>query len=228
MVIAGLAKSTLVDFPDHIACVLFMPGCNYDCFYCHNRALIDGSHVRMDMDEVWHFLTKRREQLDGVVLTGGEPTLQKDLMPFIRKIKTLGYKVKLDTNGSRPVIVAQIASERLVDYVAVDYKAPVQRYREFCGENADAQAVLQTIHILQLSGMPFEVRTTVIPQLSMVDLLMMANELPQLPRYVLNRYRVPESFLEKDRGRVLQSMYSQLQIEEMARSLHPIQPNAIG
>ncbi len=225
MVISGLARSTLVDFPDHIACVLFMPGCNFDCFYCHNRALVDGSQGRMDLEEIWEFLNRRRGQLDGVVLTGGEPTLQKDLLPFIRKIKALGYKVKLDTNGSRPVIVAQIASEKLVDYVAVDYKAPVKRYKEICGENADAQAVLQTIHILELSGIPYEVRTTVIPQLTMVDLLLMANELPLVPRYVLNRYRLPQTFLEKDRERIEQRPYTQAQIEEMAKSLRAVQPN---
>ncbi len=228
MVIAGKVSSTLVDFPNHIACVLFMAGCGFDCFYCHNRPLIDGTAEPLDSDGVWEFLEKRKGQLDGVVLSGGEPTLQRGLLPFMRRIKEMGYPIKLDTNGSRPVIVAQCVAEKLCDYVAVDYKAPMQRYREICGEKADAQAVLQTIHVLMHSGTPFEVRTTVIPQLSPIDLLLMANELPVVPRYVLNRYRKPELFLEKDRERIEQRPYTQEQINDIAQSLHIVQPNIIG
>ncbi len=225
MDIAGLIKSTLVDYPDHVACVLFVGGCNFNCFYCHNRQLLDGTQPNKDDGEIWEFLQKRKNQLDGVVITGGEPTIWPDLLSFIQRIKDMGYKVKLDTNGSRPGIVAQLISEELVDYVAVDYKAPLFKYEGICGEYADAQAVLQTVDVLTKSGIDFEVRTTVIPQLTKADLMLMAQELPVVPRYVLNRYRPPEHYLPRDEQRIKKKPYTIQQIEALAQFIRTIQPN---
>ena len=181
MTVAGIVKSSLIDFPGLVSCVLFTPGCNYDCFYCQNRPLIGGPWTPLDQSELWDFLNRRVGQLDGVVVTGGEPTLQPDLTDFLEALKRLGYKVKLDTNGSSPDVVGKILGSGLADYFAVDYKAPAVRYGEICGGAADAADVLETIRLLKDRGADFEARTTVIPQLGEVDLIQMARELPEVP-----------------------------------------------
>jgi pyruvate formate lyase activating enzyme len=225
MILSGLVKSSLIDFPGLVACVLFVPGCNYDCFYCHNRMLIDGSHETLDEKQVFAFLKKRAGFLDGVVISGGEPTLQPDLMDDIKEIRRLGYKVKLDTNGSSPGTVEKLLREGLCDYFAVDYKAPAARYREICGGASDAQNVLRTIQTLLDFKADFEVRTTVIPQLKEEDLAIMARELPIVPRYVLNRYRKPELFLPCDAEKVEQTPYGQDQVVRFSEVLRACQPN---
>ena len=171
MNISGIVKSSLIDYPGMISCVLFVPGCNYDCFYCHNRSLIDGSHILITPQYVTDFLLKRAGLLDGVVISGGEPTLQSGLISFIQMIKGLGYQIKLDTNGSRPDVIEEILRLGLCNYFAVDYKAPSEQYPKICGGGSDACKVIKTIQLLSESGVPFEVRTTVIPQLGSEELI---------------------------------------------------------
>jgi len=225
MIIAGIVKSSLADFPGLVSCVLFMPGCNYDCFYCHNRQLLDGTHREIDTATVLDFLSKRVGQLDGVVLTGGEPTLQPDLLSFIRAIKTIGYKVKLDTNGASPDVIANVLKESPCDYYAVDYKAPAARYQEICRGAADVDDVLRTISLLLENEANFEVRTTVIPQLREEDLIQMAREIPVVPAYVLNRYRRPEKYCYGDQNLIKTEPYTQEQISAFTDKLRCWQPN---
>ncbi|HML36516.1 MAG TPA: anaerobic ribonucleoside-triphosphate reductase activating protein [Bacillota bacterium] len=225
MNISGIVKSSLIDFPGLISCVLFVPGCNFDCFYCHNRSLIDGSHIILTPHCVMDFLQRRAGLLDGVVISGGEPTLQSDLIPFIEALKGLGYRIKLDTNGSRPKIVGKLLERKLCDYFAVDYKAPSARYSEFCGEGSDPGRVIETIRLLSENDVPFEVRTTVIPQLGHEELVMMAREIPKVPRYVLNRYKMPERYLPKDAERIRERPYSQEEIQSLAAGIAALQPN---
>jgi pyruvate formate lyase activating enzyme len=227
MTISGIVKSSLIDFPGNVSCVLFTPGCNYNCFYCHNRALIDGADEKLDPEYVKSFLEKRAGMLDGAVISGGEPTLQPDLIPFIKWVKSLGYRLKLDSNGSNPEIISEILSEDLCDYYAIDYKAPAARYKEICGERADPSAALKTISLLRGAKVPFEVRTTVIPQLSEDDLKAMAEELPVLPKYVLNKYRVPEKYDPCEFERITAKPYTKAQIKQFADNIRAIQPNTI-
>ncbi|OPX45893.1 pyruvate formate-lyase 1-activating enzyme [Ruminiclostridium hungatei] len=228
MIISGMVKSSLVDYPGMVSCVLFVPGCNYDCFYCHNRSLLDGTHQILPAEYVEDFLQKRAGLLDAVVITGGEPTLQKGLLPFIKSIKRLGYRIKLDTNGSSPSVVADLLENDVCDYFAVDYKAPAARYEEICGSNSPAGTVLETIRLLLKSDSCFEVRTTVIPQLQEKDLLHMAQELPAVPRYVLNRYRIPDKHKESDRLRIMGKPYSQEEINSFVTLMKKYQPNMAG
>ncbi len=228
MIIAGMVKSSLVDFPGLVAGVLFVPGCNYDCFYCHNRSLLENGPEPIDPELVNAFLIKRSGFLDGIVITGGEPTLQPDLIPFIRSLKTLGYRVKLDTNGAKPQIIKEVLESGLCDYFAVDYKAPSSRYAEICGCNASGRAVLETIETLRRHHASFEVRTTVIPQLSQNDLLTMAKELPPLPRYVLNRYRPPEIYRGCDRTKIEEKPYTPSEIQGFALQMQKDQPHIEG
>lgn len=225
MNISGIVKSSLIDYPGLISCVLFVPGCNYNCFYCHNRSLIDGSHILITPQYVADFLQKRAGLLDGVVISGGEPTLQSDLIPFMKMIKDLGYQVKLDTNGSHPEVIEEILSLGLCDYFAVDYKAPAENYPSICGKGTDAGQVLKAIQLLSGSGVLFEVRTTVIPQLGREDLVMMAKELPAVPRYVLNRYKVPDKYLPHDEERIRKRPYSRDEMQSLADGITAWQPN---
>ncbi|MDF2987534.1 MAG: anaerobic ribonucleoside-triphosphate reductase activating protein [Eubacterium sp.] len=228
MIISGMVKSSLVDYPGLAACVLFVPGCNYNCFYCHNRSLLDGTHEVLFPGYVEKFIEKRTGLLDGVVISGGEPTLQKDLIPFMKMIKKLGYKLKLDTNGSSPAVIEKILEYELCDYFAVDYKAPAGRYEEICQGNSSAEAVLNTIHLLLKSNSGFEVRTTVIPQLGRSDLFTMAQELPVVPKYVLNRYRAPDSYNKCDSIRIMQKPYTQQEISTLVQAIREHQPNTIS
>lgn len=224
MTIAGMVKSSLVDFPGLISCVLFVPGCNLDCFYCHNRSLLDGTATLIPTQEVESFLHKRVGQLDGVVITGGEPTLQPGLLPFLRAVRALGYKTKLDTNGTLPAVVRAILQEGLCDYCAVDYKAPARRQAEICGIGADPEKTIETIDALIGARIPFEVRTTVIPQLSKEDLVQMAKELSEVPRYTLNPYRKPDRFRPAEQERIDQRPYTREEILGFADAMRPYQP----
>ena len=227
MLLAGLAKSSLVDYPGFIACVLFTPGCNFDCFYCHNRSLIDGTHDLISPHSVQTFLAQRTGLLDAIVITGGEPTLQNDLAAYIASLKPLGFKIKLDTNGSAPQIIKQLLQNNACDYYAVDFKAPPLRYREICGPQANPTGVLKTIQLLLQSGVDFEVRTTVLPQFSEADLICLAQSLPVLPRYILNRYRIPEKYKACDRDRIQQKAVSQEQLNALAAVIRQVQPNVV-
>ena len=224
MIFAGIVKNSLIDYPGLIACVLFAPSCNYDCFYCHNRFLLTGEYDQLSLSYVEEFLQKRLGLIDAVVISGGEPTLQKDLLPYLSKIKKMGYKIKLDTNGSYPSVIEEILDKNLCDYFAVDYKAPKARYKEICGEKADPEKVLATISLLLAKGAAFEVRTTVIPQLKKEDLMKMAQELPPVPRYKLNAYRVPKDYHSADQDRIEEKPYSQGQIIAFAKDMSVYQP----
>lgn len=224
MTISGIIKSSLIDFPGLISCVLFVSGCNYNCFYCHNRSLIDGTATKLSPEYVKGFLEKRVGMLDAVVISGGEPTLQPDLKPYLKWIKSLGYKLKLDSNGSNPDVISELLSEGICDYYAIDYKAPSLRYSEFCG-NSDAGEVLKTISLLKDRGADFEVRTTVFPQLSKDELINMAKELPPLAKYVLNIYRVPEKFEPDKYESVMARPYTKNELSELAEEIRKYQPN---
>lgn len=199
MRIAGFQKTSLVDYPGNIAAVVFTIGCNYDCFYCHNRHIIDFDHEPIINDEIFAFLDKRKMLLDGLVISGGEPTLQKGLFKFTKAVKKLGYNIKLDTNGSTPHIVEKLVDNKLVDYIAIDLKAPPSRYREICGDGADYVKVLETVNILRDKSFPFEMRTTFVPQFSSKDLVEMLEQFYPLPIYAIQQYRKPETYLKEYR-----------------------------
>ena len=167
MVIAGLQKMTLLDYPGKVACTVFLQGCNFRCPFCHNSDLLghDGSSM-MDRAELMAFLNKRRGLLDAVCITGGEPTLQPDLPELIAEIKALGFLVKLDTNGSRPDVLKRLVADGLLDYVAMDIKNGPERYAETVGLPAiNLQPIEESIVFLMNGHVPYEFRTTVVDEL---------------------------------------------------------------
>lgn len=220
-----MVKSSLVDFPEMISCVLFTPGCNYNCFFCHNRELISGPYESLSVIEAFAFLKKRQGLLDGVVITGGEPTLHPDLPDIIRRIRDMGFAVKLDSNGSSPEMIRRILDEDICSYFAIDYKAPAADYPKYCGPGADAGKALETIGLLLDANAAFEVRTTVFPQLDEDDLRIMCRELPLLPRYVLNRYKEPPIYLHEHESWVKSDALLNCDLQLLAQKLRTLQPN---
>ncbi|NLE65469.1 MAG: anaerobic ribonucleoside-triphosphate reductase activating protein [Elusimicrobia bacterium] len=167
MHIGGLLKFSLIDYPGKVAAVVFTQGCNYRCPFCHNPELVlpELFHEPIPEAEVFSFLEKRRGQLQGVTVTGGEPTLHPDLIPFLQRIKSLGYLVKLDTNGSRPDVVEEIVSLGCVDYLAMDIKTSPENYCKATGVAADIEAVQRSIRIIRGSGIAHQFRTTTLKSL---------------------------------------------------------------
>lgn len=194
MRIAGLGKTSLVDYPGKIAAVVFSPLCNFDCYYCHNRSLIRDipDNQVIPEEEVFAYLRKRVGKLDGVVLTGGEPTLQPDLIDFAGRVKALGYAVKLDTNGSNPQILKNAIGSRHFDYVAMDVKAPRDRYREIAGADVDIAAIGESVSLLMEGKIPYEFRTTVIPRLTRADIVSIGQWIEGAGQYALQQYQRPE------------------------------------
>lgn len=157
---------TLLDYPGKVACTVFLQGCNFRCPFCHNGQILDGSAPgEMTQEELLAFLKKRRGLLDGVCITGGEPTVQKDLKRLLQEIKKLGYPVKLDTNGYRPDVLKELVSEGLVDYVAMDVKNSPARYPETVGlPNVELDKIQQSLVFLLMGSLDYELRTTVVEE----------------------------------------------------------------
>ena len=171
MKIHGLQKMTLLDFPGRVACTVFLGGCDFRCPFCHNYELIDGTMPPvMEEEELLSFLQKRRGLLDGVAITGGEPTLHPGLPALIREIRALGYAVKLDTNGYHPEVLETLLAEGLVDYVAMDIKNSPEKYPLTCGiERVDLDRIRQSISLLMKGPADYEFRTTAVAELHVVE-----------------------------------------------------------
>ena len=166
MRIAGLQKCTLLDYPGKVACTVFLPGCNFGCPFCPNYELIANPEELMEEAEFFSFLQKRRGLLQGVCVTGGEPTLQPELPAFLKKIRDLGYSVKLDTNGYRPEVLKALVEEGLVDYVAMDIKNSPDEYGKTVGlSKMDISRIEESIRFLAKGTVDYEFRTTVVSQL---------------------------------------------------------------
>lgn len=177
MIIGGLEKLTLIDYPDHLAAIVFTQGCNFRCHYCYNPMLVlsqkeldkrnkkEEGFSTIPEQDLFLFLKERFGRLDGVVITGGEPTLHPDLESFIKKIKDIGYDVKLDSNGTNPEALQNLIDKKLIDYIAMDIKAPLDKYKDIVGVNVDCDKLQKSVNIIKRSNVPYEFRTTVVPNL---------------------------------------------------------------
>lgn len=192
MLIGGLQPVTLLDYPQKLAAIIFTSGCNMRCPFCYNSNLVLPELITADKlyDEkkVIEFLKGRKKYLDGLVITGGEPTLQPDLADFMRKMKRIGYLIKLDTNGLWPEVIDGIIKEKLVDYLAMDIKGPLGQYERFAGVKAGRAA--ETIKLIIDSGLPHEFRSTLVKGLhQLADLEQMAEAISGAQAYYLQNYR---------------------------------------
>ena len=167
MIICGLQKTTLLDYPGHVAATIFLGNCNFRCPFCHNKEVVSLSSQWLESnsiseDELFRFLQTRRGILHGVCITGGEPTVQQGLEDFIRRIREMGYQIKLDTNGYRPETINQLLNCQLLDYIAMDIKSSPARYPQVCGTaHLDIERIRASVSLIQSSGISYEFRTTV-------------------------------------------------------------------
>ncbi len=215
MLIGGLQKMTLIDYPGKIAATVFTNGCNFRCPFCHNPELVHSSQFTVQsseqaekqMDEFFEFLETRKGKLDGICITGGEPTLQPDLVDFIKRIKELGFVVKLDSNGTRPDVLRELFEKKLVDYVAMDIKASLKNYQKVCGAKIDLERIKLSVDLIKNSGVDYEFRTTVVPGLHTEDEFEeVAEWLNSTKRYILQKYQdygkiLDDSLRDKIKGK---------------------------
>lgn len=188
--LAGLQKTTFIDFPEKIACIVFTQGCNFRCGYCHNPELFENKEPVLSVPAFFEFLNKRKGKLDGVVITGGEPTLHgKDLIEFIKEVKSLGFLVKLDTNGTHPDVLQELLNENLLDYIAMDIKAPLAKYKTITQTDIDTKIIKKSIDMIMNSGVDYEFRTTIVKsQLSVEDLRQIGELIQGAKRYYMQKF----------------------------------------
>ena len=218
MRIAGVQKMTLLDYPGHIAATLFTPGCDLRCPFCHNSELVlDNSDMEYYPDEVLEFLKTRIGKLDGIAITGGEPLMQADIGDFIKDVRALGMKVKLDTNGTFPDRLEKLLSENLVDYVAMDIKNSPEKWAKTVGLSGDPARMLfgktlRSMSIIKLSGIDYEFRTTIVKGLHEIsDMDGLGQLVRGAKRYFLQNFT--------DSGAILESGYEAHDKETLLKML---------
>jgi len=217
VLIGGIQKSSLIDYPEKISAIVFTQGCNFKCPYCHNPELIKGKREEgkgesyPDINELIEFFKTRIGKLDAVVITGGEPTLHEDLPEFIKQIKEMGFLVKLDTNGTNPAMLQSLIEEKIIDYVAMDIKAPIEKYSDIVCAEVDTKNILKSIEILKSAKVEYEFRTTVVKsQLSQADFGEIGKMISGADKYYLQKF-VPTKTL--NRFFINQTTYSDEEFE---------------
>lgn len=199
MIFGGIQKTSLIDFPSKISCVLFTAGCNFHCPYCHNPELVRPPFAPLSLDEIFDFLKKRAGLLDGVVITGGEPTLHADLPDFCDQIKAMGFLIKLDSNGSHPKILRTLIQSRRVDYIAMDIKTVPENYAPHLTSRIPPEDLYESIDLIKRSGLAHEFRTTCVSPFVNLDIIEKIARIAQgADRFVLQQGVITPSVLNPE------------------------------
>lgn len=221
MIAYGLQKTSLVNYPGKLCTVIFTGGCNLRCKYCYNKDLVDNpnpeNHDTFDEDYILSFLLKRKKLVEAITITGGEPTINKDLPDFLGKIRKLDFlSIKLDTNGFNPEMVKECLDGSLIDYAAIDIKTSPSKYPSLTGTDLDFQKIIESVNILKASGIPFELRTTAIPgYLSLEDIKEIGAALGDVPLFHLQQF-VNENTLDPEFSSVHSFSKEELKAFEIA------------
>lgn len=208
MEFVGIDKFSLLDYEGYVSAVIFAPACNFRCPFCHNGESVLDSTQYIDFDEILQYLNDRKNVIDAVVVSGGEPTLMPDLVEKIRRIKELGFKVKLDTNGTNPLVVKSLIENKLIDYVAMDIKNSEEKYPITTGSKfVDINKIKETISVLINSGIDYEFRTTLVKELHSID------DMEGLAKLIMGAKKL---YLQKfvDREGVIQKGLHHIDMEE--------------
>ena len=196
MKVIGIEKSSFIDYPGKICTVYFTPGCNFRCAYCHNSPAVMGKGELIKEEEILLYLEKRKKFIDAVCISGGEPTLQEDLDWFIEKLKSKGFFIKLDTNGTNPDILQKLLDKKLIDYVAMDIKGPLYKYSLLAGIEVAVEPIKESINIIKNSNIDYEFRTTICKELlSPNDIRNIANLLKGSRAYYLQNFKDGDTIL---------------------------------
>lgn len=223
MIIAGLQKSTIIDFPGRVACTVFLAGCNFRCPWCYSPHLVLPEMIKeqpeIPREEFFSFLDSRKGLLEGVVICGGEPTTNEDLPEFAEKIKEMGFLVKLDSNGSNPQMLRQLIGQKLVDYIAMDIKGPKERYGKFVGRDIDVGKIQESIDVLKEGRIDYEFRSTLVSSLHRKeDVMKMAEWIKGAKKYYLQSFR-QEKTIDPEFEKV--PPYSQDALLEIKKAVAP-------
>lgn len=217
MLLGGVQKTSLLDFPDKLSAIVFTQGCNFRCGYCHNPELIVMKEPALTEPAFFEFLKTRTGKLDGVVITGGEPCLQKDLIDFIKTIKQMGFLVKLDSNGTFPEKIQEALP--FLDYIAMDIKAPLEKYSLVTNSAINPDKIKESINIIMTSGIDYEFRTTVVKsQLSYEDFAKIGKLIKGAEKYYLQKF-IPSKTL--DEKMMNEKTYSESEFNEIMAILKP-------
>jgi len=195
MTIGGFQKFTLIDYPGKLSCIIFLSGCNFRCPFCYSTELVlpekIKNHPKLNKNNIIDYLRDRQGMLEGVVICGGEPTLNSDIEELCHDIKDLGYSIKLDTNGSNPDILKKLIENKLIDYIAMDIKAPLdpERYKKAVGVNVDIETIKKSIELIKTSGIDYEFRTTIVSGIhSDEDIILIAESIAPAKRYFVQQF----------------------------------------
>lgn len=226
MIIGGLEKMTLIDYPGQLAAIVFTKGCNFRCHFCYNPLLVwpdretdekkyEKDYSLISEDDLFLFLESRKGKLDGVVITGGEPTLHHDLPEFILKIREMGFKIKLDTNGTNPLMLEKLLEAELLDYIAMDLKASENKYEEVTAVKLNFSNLKKSVKMIIESNLPHEFRTTVVPNLlTLEDLDEMGRIIQGADAWYLQKFKSDVALVNRDLEK--KASFSEKQMEEMA------------
>ena len=198
-IIDGFDKLTLLNYPDKVACTIFTKGCNFKCPFCHNSSLISLDKENDKYKEVISYLNKRKGILDGVCITGGEPLIHKSIKELIKEIKDINFLVKLDTNGSNPVLLKELIDEKLIDYVAMDIKNTFDKYEMTIGCKTNIDNIKKSIEIIESSNIDYEFRTTIVKELhTFDDIKSIVNRIDKKSKYYIQNFRNSDGVLNKE------------------------------
>ncbi len=216
MIIGGLQRFSLIDYPSKSCAIIFTMGCNFRCKYCHNPELVipEKYAPEISLSEIYDFLESRVGKLDAVCITGGEPTQHTDLLEMIKKIKMMGFLVKLDSNGSRPEVLKEIINRKMVDYIAMDIKAPLESYSNIMGWQISVEKIKKSVDLIMNSGIRYEFRTTIVKSLTSKDnLRKIAQSITGAEKYYLQKF-IPTKLV--DSKLVEDISYADYELEELA------------
>ena len=223
MILGGLQKTTLIDFPGRLACTVFLAGCNFRCPFCYSAELVLPGKIKkqpkISEKDFFKFLKDKKGLLEGVTICGGEPCLNQGLPDFIKKIKKLEYLVKLDTNGSNPQMLKNLIDKKLIDYVAMDIKGPKERYSKFAGRKVDIKKIQKSVDILKAGKVDYELRSTIVPSLHIKeDVIEMAKWIRGVKKYYLQNFR-PEKTINPKFEKI--KPYPQEYLLEIQKAISP-------
>ncbi len=220
MKIGGFQKTTLLDYPEHVSAIIWTVGCNFSCPFCYNKELVKEKSDLFSEEEILSFLEKRKGFLEALTISGGEPFLQADLKEFCRKVKDLGYKIKIDTNGTFPEKLKEMIDEKLVDYVAMDVKASKEKYADLAGTKVDTDKIQKSIDIIKKSGVGYEFKTTFVPvMLDKTDISKIGKWLNGSEKYFLQQFKNDIPTLSSDLSKL--ESYTE---EELLNTLKTVKP----
>ncbi len=218
MLIGGFQRISLIDYPGKISCIIFIQGCNFRCPFCHNASLVDPTQFQsvIQEEEIFSFLNSRSHLIDGVVISGGEPTLHKDLKEFIEKIKNLHLNVKLDTNGTNPEVVINLLKENLLDFIAMDVKHDWEKYQEASGTYFNISKIKESVDVIMRSNVDYEFRTTIVPGIHKdTDIINISKNLQGAKKFVIQQF-VPDHALDFNlRRQKLSSIFDKGNTEQL-------------